>query len=428
VYVDKRLAVSRQDEKASMLKFADEMVRIFVQNYSFFYRFENEEQAKKIVSSLTLPYGFTASLRSFMGKANYINIDQNKILSALIGDLSESDRKNDTEISGKQQSGIPVFLSSDDNFAPFVATTICSILDHTSALVNFYILDGGISSKNARKISQLRSMFSNFSIEFIEIDTQAIFKDFPTREHFSIDMFTRFLIPELKPDLKKVIYSDVDVIFNDDIKKLYNEELDGYSLGAVPYVYGYINPNKEEINSYHLRLGLPEDHKYFESGLLLLDIDSWKKSNHTTRLIDQARSSSGDSILTPDQDVLNIVFANNYKQLDNKYIVDPKRKKIMKTDTETRKSVENPFIIHYAGRDKPWNNMKVDMSDYFWKYARMTPFYEELLINASIMSQKMELGIYENNSGMSKIVRVFKRALKRKIKKLWIASLNARLK
>jgi lipopolysaccharide biosynthesis glycosyltransferase len=427
-YIKQRLVVSRYDERSGMLRYGDEIAKIFIKNYSPFYRFHDERQAKKIVISLALPDGFTASLRLFLEKANFKNIDQNEILSAIIGDLSEQEQKNDVELLGNQQNGIPVFLSSDDNYAPFVATTICSIMEHTSSFVSFYILDGGISSKNAQKIKQLRDIYSNIAIEFIEIDTQTIFKDFPTREHFSIDMYTRFLIPELKSDLKKVVYSDVDVIFNDDIKKLYDEDLNGYSIGAVPYLYGYINPNKEEINSYHLRLGLPENHKYFESGLLLIDIDSWKKDDLTKKLIDQAGSSSVDSILRPDQDVLNIVFANNYKQLDNKYIVDPNRANIMKSEFRARNSIENPFVIHYAGREKPWNNIEVGMSEYFWKYARKTPFYEELLFNMSqIMLKNYSVKNKKGKNRLNEIAVSIKRSIKRKIKKILLFMLNAYL-
>ena len=39
---------------------------------------------------------------------------------------------------------IPIFLSSDNNYAPFVATTIASICDNTKSFCDFYILDGGI--------------------------------------------------------------------------------------------------------------------------------------------------------------------------------------------------------------------------------------------------------------------------------------------
>ena len=49
---------------------------------------------------------------------------------------------------------IPIFLSSDNNYAPFVATTIASICDNTKSFCDFYILDGGIEEENKEKIIQ----------------------------------------------------------------------------------------------------------------------------------------------------------------------------------------------------------------------------------------------------------------------------------
>ena len=41
-----------------------------------------------------------------------------------------------------------------------------------------------------------------------------------------------------------------------------------------------------------------------------------------------------------------------------------------------KKALENPKIIHYAGRFIPCFTPLVDLAQYFWKYARMTPYYE----------------------------------------------------
>lgn len=40
---------------------------------------------------------------------------------------------------------IPVFLASDDNYAPFLATTAYSVLSNTKSFIDFYVLDGGIT-------------------------------------------------------------------------------------------------------------------------------------------------------------------------------------------------------------------------------------------------------------------------------------------
>lgn len=40
---------------------------------------------------------------------------------------------------------------------------------------------------------------------------------------------------------------------------------------------------------------------------------------------------------------------------------------------------KDPYIIHYAGAAKPWKNQKMILQKEFWKVARKTPYYEELL-------------------------------------------------
>ena len=43
------------------------------------------------------------------------------------------------------------------------------------------------------------------------------------------------------------------------------------------------------------------------------------------------------------------------------------------------KELENPIIVHYNLFLKPWQYDEVQYKDYFWKYAKFTPYYEEIL-------------------------------------------------
>lgn len=428
IFLDKSIVSYRYGGVCCKVDYSDEIAQIYIKNYSCFFSFINSNQAKKIMYDLVIPDGFTVSFREYAKKKKIKNISIDKVIGSLINDRLECEDKNEKDDLNPIE-GIPVFLSSDNNYAPFVATTIASIMDHTKSFVNFYILDGGITIENVRRIKELRKEFPSFSIEFIEIDVKKEFKNFPVRVHFSIDMYTRFLIPKLKPELKKVIYSDVDVIFNGDIKELLNERLDGYSLGAVPYNFGYLNPIKYgecSAKRFNERLSISAEHKYFESGLLLIDVNLWKKNNITEKLINKVKNNSNEIILTPDQDVLNIVFENNYKELDNKYIVVPHRKNVMRTDIITRKSIKKPFIIHYAGPNKPWNNPKMDMADLFWKYARMTSFYEELIFNFS----NLRIPEKKDNNIKNLIDKVYFAIFspRRFVKKYWYKFLNSRFR
>ena len=42
-------------------------------------------------------------------------------------------------------------------------------------------------------------------------------------------------------------------------------------------------------------------------------------------------------------------------------------------------TIKNPYIIHYAGVNKPWNRLDVNFANEYWEIARKTPFYEMIL-------------------------------------------------
>lgn len=264
---------------------------------------------------------------------------------------------------------IPIFLSADNNFAPFVATTIASICDHTQSFCDFYVLDGGITEDNKANICELKKQFNNFSIEFLPIDFD---KELSSIDYqnignwISISTYSRFLIPLLKPNIDKALYSDVDVIVMGDIAEMYRENLDGYALGGVAEALG----QAENIK----RLNLSEKHKYFSAGNLLIDCKKWREQNITQQLC-QIEEKYRKVLKFADMDVLNIFFDHNYKILPPKYCFI--NQNYFFDDVE-----KDVLIRHYNGAIKPWHisfeNDTVRDVPIFWHYAKMTPFYNEL--------------------------------------------------
>lgn len=271
---------------------------------------------------------------------------------------------------------IPVFLASDNQYAPFVATTMASILLHTNEYIEFYILDCGISEKNKIKISNINSSFKHYSVEFLKINLKEYFDKFPELKNISKAMYARYLIPLLKPNLKKVIYSDIDVTFVGDIKNLYMESLDDKIIGAVPSQRGKLNNNYEEIKN---KLNLSDSHHFFMSGLLLIDCELWNNFNLTNRLLTETKAHL-NSLDLPDQEVFNIVFDNNYKELNNKYCVIYKLFSDIYTDEEIKKIEREKIIIHYPGSGlfKPWNNKELIGAQYFWDIVKYTNFRKDI--------------------------------------------------
>ncbi len=267
---------------------------------------------------------------------------------------------------------IPVFLSSDNNYAPFVATTIASICDHTDSFIDFYVLDGGITQENRIKIEDIKHLYNNFSIEFIKINVEEYFNKFIETPNFTRSMYNRFLIPSLKSDIDKAIYTDVDVIFFGNIRELFEEDLENYALGAV-----WEDIHEHDYNIIRKKyLDLSNDHKYFSSGNLLISCKKWR-DNHVLEKLMNIRLKENARLLWPDQDILNKYFENNYKLLDNKYCF---------IDERYNCHCNKDFIIrHYTAHKKPWkispdlNSSVFPDTQRFWHYMKMTKFYNDVL-------------------------------------------------
>jgi len=278
---------------------------------------------------------------------------------------------------------IPIFLASDNHYAPFVATTIASTCHNTKSFLDFYILDAGISPFSKRLTLTLQEKFKNCSIEFIDVDIEKIFKGFKyTANIFSLSMYSRFLIPQIKPNLGKVLYFDVDVIALDDIESMYEHDLSGNSIAAVYQAYY----DKDKITSKYLhdRMHLSNTHKYFNSGTLVIDSEKWRKKDIGDKLFSIAHQYNARAL--GDQDILNKCFENNYKQLDYKFNFTTQSCDffVKNNKAEYSRLMREVVVRHFETPSKPWltdvfyEGRPLENFHDFWFFAAMTPFYHGL--------------------------------------------------
>ncbi len=266
---------------------------------------------------------------------------------------------------------IPIFLSSDNNYVPYLAVTIKSVCKNTKSDVDFYILDCGIEDRFKTMIVELVSEYAGNTIEFIDPSGQNLFQECRARNHVSKAAYVRLLIPHLKPQIDKAIYLDVDLIVNIDIAELFNQNINDYIIGAVfekseEYYYYDIQTKKA--------LNIDMEHNYFNSGVLLIDCKKWRENNITQKLKD-IYDDYKDRMIHNDQDLLNILFSNNkYFNLDTRF-----------NSIIQNKHAENEKIVyHYEGPMKPWQFSPDLVTDIinntyiWWNYAKNTDFFDKI--------------------------------------------------
>ncbi len=285
---------------------------------------------------------------------------------------------------------IPVFIEGQDELIDILATAVCSVCYNTKSFVDFYVLDCGICPFNKKLLNTLKTKFDNLSLEFIPIDLKRFegMKGWPPPEYKFLDCYARLLIPELKPELNKAIYLDSDVIALGDIKELWDQDLNGFALGAVadngygePYLSNCIN-----------NLNVDPKHIYANAGMLLIDCEKWRQNDITEKLLEIGRKNK-DHLIVLNEDILSVYFSpNQYRLLDNRFNLTDLPSKICKnvaphiTDEYMARQWKDPVIYHFC-HGKPFKQIKNNYNgrtlrhfDSFWFFAQMTPFYAGMQI------------------------------------------------
>ncbi len=290
---------------------------------------------------------------------------------------------------------ITICLSSDDNYAQYLAVLITSIKNNALDSLNYdvCVIDEQISPLTKQRILKLQS--SNFSIRFINISAflKDIDKDvFHLNQHFTISTYYRFFIPEIFKEYSKVLYLDCDMVVHSDISELFATNLDGYHLGAVLdiemsrclFLDRWFGGSRLTYVANILKMEKPE--QYFQAGVLLLDIKKLSEMDFTNICIERLKEIK--SPMYVDQCILNSIFDGNIKFLNIDwnvqwqiplYISDLNFQLPVALYNSYIESRKKPKIIHYSGGRKPWSEPEHELAEIWWKYARMTPFYEEIL-------------------------------------------------
>mgnify|MGYP001163265639 FL=1 len=207
-------------------------------------------------------------------------------------------------------------------------------------------------------------------------------------------LFTASILPQ---NIDKVIYLDCDLIVRRSLVDLWNTDLTNLALGAV----------EDESSTEFIQKGLCEHLKYdrkynyFNSGVLLINLDYWRKTNAEDKFIKYLEEYNYQ-LFQNDQDVLNgvlhaekVLLPFTYNMTDNFY---RKERQIRKETWEELDSIlQTAHIVHFTRSKKPWlKSCSHPMQRDFFKYVDLSPWKNE----------RPKMNFYE------KLYREVRRALK----------------
>ncbi len=250
------------------------------------------------------------------------------------------------------------------SWLPLAACTLKSCFDQGGAeLADFYVVAMGLTEKDRAEFQTFLT-HHNFTATIIDgVLPQELIDRAPKR--FSAAAFLRLTLDQmLDPTYQRVLYLDSDILALAPIAQVLNNELQGKLLGAVEDYQSF--PKRSGGHARHPQsIGLPSGSRYFNSGVLLFDwpqILAQKKLPECVGRI-LGLSASGKKLSFPDQDVMNLVFANQWQRM-------PTRFNLISIVSDY--FPETPVLRHFTRDHKPWHKVKgIGYSDYYQQYRAM---------------------------------------------------------
>lgn len=258
-------------------------------------------------------------------------------------------------------SVIHVFLAVDPRCVLGCAVSIRSVLDNAGegAAFHFHVVTNGIRDRDREAIR--RSAIGagrEASVSFTEFDDGPV-RHLARSKLISHTAYAILYLGELLPEeVSRCIYLDCDLVVERDLAELWNTELGELAVGAVD------NVRWQASEIHQRRLGLSEP-RYFNSGVLLVDVDRWRRDRLGPRAIEWAERI-GSRLVLHDQDALNAALGGSWLPLPeywNLWIIEPEL-------GETSRAV-----FHFMGWPKPWHaDFRGRFQEKFFHYLDRTAY------------------------------------------------------
>lgn len=321
-----------------------------------------------------------------------------------------------------------VVLASDNNYVSLLTISIVSFLVNNQNdfdEINIFILDDGITESNKNKINYILKDY-NCNISFIktkkieELDFKVL--SLERAEIPSLTTYARLFIPSLLPDdVDKVLYLDCDSIIVDSFKELWQEDISDYYCAAV---------RDCSNTSFMEALGIPRGEKYFNAGVLFINLKKWREDNVEDKFIDFLTNNQ-HRYYQHDQGVLNHVFKNQIRTIHPKYNLQgyfqfmnyniSRKFSCIEIEYYSKEIMDdarkNPVFLHFCAADyfRPWKNPNHPYFMEFEYYANLAGLKDVIDYSTKFNSKQLLFQKFSQNKLGAVLLNLVPSSMVRKV-------------
>lgn len=283
-----------------------------------------------------------------------------------------------------------IVYATDDNFAEILGVSLVSLYENSKDVddIIVYVLDSGISDENIEKLKSLPKKYSRSDLSFIKAtDISKELSMNVNLDRGSLSQYARLFVSSVLPaKLDRVLYLDCDIIINKSISELWNLDIKGKTIAALKDAFS---------KQYRKNIDLEPDDIMFNSGVMLIDLDKWRRENIESKLLEFIRKKNG-KIQQGDQGALNAILSKETFCLEPRFnsvtiFYDFSYEEMMiyrkPVDFYPREEIElavrEPSIIHYTTSflsKRPWyEGCEHRYVAEWFKYKDMSPWSDKPL-------------------------------------------------
>lgn len=281
---------------------------------------------------------------------------------------------------------ISVLYTVDHNYSKYMLVSLLSLLEtNKDKSIIVHIVTDGFTTSDYQNIINIADKYNNINIHFHHYENiKKMIKDFniPDWRGTSISN-ARLFFNHIVKDVDKLLYLDSDTIVVDKL-----DDLNNYT-GPICMVEDTMNRN--HINELDNSM-----ERYYNSGVIWIDMNEWNKKGYDNLLIDTLESKIKYEF--PDQDLINLAYKGiinplhprynlfsteayfNNKDLERYYRINNIRRYNPSIIKEAKKK---PAILHCTPlfQYRPWDNTKG-----IHPYEKIYNYYSSILFGSPVVN------------------------------------------
>lgn len=260
-----------------------------------------------------------------------------------------------------------ILVTLNSNYLKVLVVMLKSLaISNNHTKFDVYVMNNSLTESDINYLKE--NTLKNINIIDLKINDKELDKA-PVTKRYPKEMYYRILASYYLPKkVDKILYLDPDLVVINKIDKLYKTNLDNYYFAAASHIWGML----QTFN--RIRLRMRNDDIYINSGVMLMNIKLLRQEQNKEDVYDFIRKNK-NNLMLPDQDVISGLYANKILPLDP-YVYNMTEKLLKQTyfmpHISERWIEDNSVIIHYCGRNKPWNkNYKGCLNKFYEYYDRI---------------------------------------------------------